>query len=131
MSIPPRPHIYHVGEGVSLPKAIFSPTPEYTIEAAKKEVEGTVLLSLTVLPDGTSRKVTVIKGLGYGLDAGRKGRLDLALAFLQFAYQKRRQNPLRLEAGRQFLEPLFIKSLLGLVSDSAMRGLRLRSRSTR
>jgi TonB family protein len=62
------PHIYRAGEGVSLPKATFSPTPEYTTEAAKKKVEGTVLLSLTVLPDGTSRDVTVTKGLGYGLD---------------------------------------------------------------
>jgi TonB family protein len=65
-SAPPR--IYRVGEGVSLPKATFSPTPEYTTEAAKKKIEGTVLLSLTVLPDGTSRDVTVTKGLGYGLD---------------------------------------------------------------
>ena len=62
------PHIYHIGEGVSLPKTRFSPTPEYTIEAAKRKIEGTVLLSLVVLPDGTSRNVTVIKGLGYGLD---------------------------------------------------------------
>jgi TonB family protein len=62
------PHIYHLGEGVSLPKATFSPTPEYTTEAAKKKIEGTVLLSLIVLPDGTSRNVTIIKGLGHGLD---------------------------------------------------------------
>jgi TonB family protein len=65
---PAPPHIYHLGEGVSLPKAIFSPDPEYTKEAAKKKIEGTVLLSLIVLPDGTSRNVTVTKGLGYGLD---------------------------------------------------------------
>lgn len=65
---PAPPHIYHVGEDVSLPRATFSPTPEYTIEAAKKKIEGTVLLSLVVLPDGTSSNVRVIKGLGYGLD---------------------------------------------------------------
>jgi TonB family protein len=65
---PAPPHIYHVGEGVSQPKATFSPTPEYTVGAAKKKIEGTVLLSLIVFPDGTSRDVTVIKGLGYGLD---------------------------------------------------------------
>ncbi len=61
-------HIYHPGAGVSMPKAIFSPAPEYTVEAAKKKIQGTVLLSLVVLPDGTSRDVTIIKGLGYGLD---------------------------------------------------------------
>ena len=65
---PAPPHIYHVGEGVSLPKATFSPTPEYTTQAAKKKIEGTVLLSLIVLPDGTPRNVAVSKGLGYGLD---------------------------------------------------------------
>jgi TonB family protein len=65
---PAPPHIYHLGEGVSMPKAMFSPDPEYTKEAAKKKIEGTVLLSLIVLPDGTSRNVTVTKGLGYGLD---------------------------------------------------------------
>jgi TonB family protein len=65
---PDPPHIYHRGEGVSLPKAIFSPDPEYTKEAAKKKIEGTVVLSLIVLPDGTSRNVTVTKSLGYGLD---------------------------------------------------------------
>jgi TonB family protein len=65
---PAPPHIYHRGEGVSLPKAVFSPDPEYTKEAAKKKIEGTVLLSLIVLPDGTSRDVTVIKRRGYGLD---------------------------------------------------------------
>jgi TonB-like protein len=61
-SVPP--HIYHLGEGVSVPKATFSPTPEYTTEAAKKKIEGTVLLSLIVLPDGTPRNVAVSKGLG-------------------------------------------------------------------
>jgi TonB family protein len=65
---PTAPHIYHVGEGVSLPKATFSPAPEYTTEAARKKIEGTVLLSLIVLPDGTPRNVAVSKGLGYGLD---------------------------------------------------------------
>ena len=65
---PAPPHIYHLGEGVSQPKATFSPTPEYTVEAAKKKIEGIVLLSLIVLPEGTASKVTVIKGLGYGLD---------------------------------------------------------------
>src|ERR1035438_5747784 len=39
---------------------------------------------------------------------------DFVLAFLQFAYQKRGQNPLRLEAGGQFFEALCIKSLSGI-----------------
>ncbi len=36
---------------------------------------------------------------------------NFVFAFLQFAYQKRGENSLRLEAGRQFFEALGIKSL--------------------
>ena len=44
---------------------------------------------------------------------------DFVLAFLQFAYQKRGQNPLRLEAGGQFFRLLASNRLRGLVADSA------------
>jgi len=69
-----------------------------------------------------------------GLDCLRIGQLDYAdgkffefrqfrcseatcpgdnfiFAFLEFAYEKRGQNPLRFETGRQFFEALFIESL--------------------
>jgi hypothetical protein len=39
---------------------------------------------------------------------------NFVLAFLQFAYQKRGQNPLRLEAGSQFFKAFFIKSFAGI-----------------
>jgi len=46
-------------------------------------------------------------------EATRSG-YNLVLAFLQFAYQKRGQNPLGLEAGCQLFEALRIKAFAGI-----------------
>ena len=53
---------------VTMPRAIFAPNPEYTEQARKKKINGTVLLSLTVTVDGTTRDIKLVKGVGYGLD---------------------------------------------------------------
>jgi TonB family protein len=53
---------------VTPPHAIFMPDPEYTEQASKKKIQGTVLLSLTVTVDGTTRDIKVVRGVGYGLD---------------------------------------------------------------
>jgi TonB family protein len=50
------------------PVALYNPDPEYTEEARRAKVAGTVELSLTVGADGLAHDVTVIKALGYGLD---------------------------------------------------------------
>ena len=47
---------------------------------------------------------------------------NFVLAFLQFAYQKRGENPLGLEAGGQFFEALWIKSLAGIGGGLRKRG---------
>jgi TonB family protein len=53
---------------VTMPHAIFMPGPEYTEQARKKKINGTVVVSLTVKVDGTTRDIKVVKGVGYGLD---------------------------------------------------------------
>jgi TonB family protein len=53
---------------VTPPHATFAPPPEYTEQARKKKIQGTVMLSLTVAVDGTTRDIKVVKGVGYGLD---------------------------------------------------------------
>jgi periplasmic protein TonB len=53
---------------VTPPHATFAPPPEYTEQARKKKIQSTVVLSLTVTVDGTTRDVKVAKGVGYGLD---------------------------------------------------------------
>lgn len=60
--------VYRVGGGVSAPRAIFAPEPEYSEEARKAKYQGVVVLGLVVGPDGKPRSLHVERGLGMGLD---------------------------------------------------------------
>lgn len=59
---------FRVGGGVSAPKAIYSPDPEYSEEARKAKYQGTCVLWLIVGPDGRPRDIRVQRTLGLGLD---------------------------------------------------------------
>jgi TonB family protein len=59
---------FRVGGGVSAPKAVFSPDPEYSEEARKAKYQGVCVLWLVVGPDGKPRDVRVARTLGLGLD---------------------------------------------------------------
>jgi protein TonB len=59
---------YKVGGGVSAPKAIYAPDPEYSEEARKAKYQGTCVLWLVVGPDGRARDIRVARTLGLGLD---------------------------------------------------------------
>jgi TonB family protein len=59
---------FRVGGGVSAPKAIYSPDPEYSEEARKAKYQGTCVLWLVVDPDGKPRDIRVARTLGLGLD---------------------------------------------------------------
>lgn len=59
---------YRVGGGVSAPRAIFAPDPEYSEEARKAKFQGTVVLWVEVGPDGRPRQIRVQRTLGMGLD---------------------------------------------------------------
>jgi len=74
---------YHVGGGVSRPKPIYSPDPEFSDEARKNKYQGTVVLHLIVGADGKTSNIHVIRSLGMGLDekaveAARQWRFDPA-----------------------------------------------------
>jgi TonB family protein len=60
--------IFHVGGGVSPPRPIYSPEPEYSEEASKAKFEGTCVLSLIVGVDGKAHDIRVVTSLGKGLD---------------------------------------------------------------
>ena len=60
--------VFRVGGGVSAPKAIYSPDPEYSEEARKAKYQGVCVLSLIVGPDGKPRDIHVSRSLGLGLD---------------------------------------------------------------
>jgi TonB family protein len=59
---------YRIGGGVSAPRAIYAPDPEYSEEARKAKYQGTVLLWIVVGPDGRVHDVKVQRTLGLGLD---------------------------------------------------------------
>lgn len=58
-----------VGEnGITAPKPLYHPDPEYTDKARRKKISGTVLLSLVVGSDGLVRDAKVTTSLDKGLD---------------------------------------------------------------
>ncbi|HEY1272986.1 MAG TPA: energy transducer TonB [Terriglobales bacterium] len=59
---------YKVGGGVSAPRAVYSPDPEYSEEARKAKYQGTVVLWMVVGPDGRAREIRVQRSVGMGLD---------------------------------------------------------------
>lgn len=59
---------YRVGGGVSAPKILYQPDPEYSEEARKAKYQGTVILWVVVGPDGRVHDVRVARSLGLGLD---------------------------------------------------------------
>lgn len=60
--------VFRVGGGVSAPRAISTPDPEYSEEARKAKYQGTCVLYLEVGPDGRPRNIKVARSLGLGLD---------------------------------------------------------------
>ena len=59
---------YRIGRGVTAPRLIYAPEPEFSEEARKTKYQGTVVLWLIVGPDGRSRDIRILKSLGMGLD---------------------------------------------------------------
>ncbi len=59
---------YKVGGGVSAPRPIYAPDPEYSEEARKAKYQGTVVLWLVVGPDGRPRDIRIARSVGLGLD---------------------------------------------------------------
>ena len=59
---------YRVGGGVSAPRILFAPDPDYSEEARKAKYQGTVVLWVVVGPDGRPRDLRVQRSLGLGLD---------------------------------------------------------------
>lgn len=70
--VAPRPNPdaagrYHVGDGVSSPRLVYAPDPEFTSKARKKELVGTVVVSLTVDATGKPQDVRVSRSLAEGV----------------------------------------------------------------
>ena len=76
--------VFRVGGGVSAPRALDTPDPEYSEEARKAKYQGTVVLWLIVDANGAPREIKVARSLGMGLDqkaieAVRKWKFEPAM----------------------------------------------------
>ena len=85
---------YRPGNGVELPRVIREVKPQYTAEAMRAKVQGTVLLECVVLADGSVGNVDVVRSLDptFGLD--------------QEAIRAAKQW--RFQPGRRFNEPVAV-----------------------
>lgn len=63
----PKPASPETGPAKAAPKVIFKPRPEYTAEAIKLHIEGTVSVRLRVSSSGTVQVLGVASDLGHGL----------------------------------------------------------------
>jgi protein TonB len=60
--------VFRAGGGVSVPRPIYNPEPEFSEEARRAKYQGIVMLQLVVDADGTPRNIQVTRSLGMGLD---------------------------------------------------------------
>jgi protein TonB len=60
--------VFRPGRGVSPPRAIYSPDPEFSEEARKAKFQGTCTLMIVVATDGRPTNIRVVNSLGMGLD---------------------------------------------------------------
>ena len=63
--------VYKPGDGVSMPRVTMEVKPDYTNEARDQRIEGTIVLEIVVVADGSVGDVKVTRSLDtvYGLDA--------------------------------------------------------------
>ncbi len=59
---------FRPGRGVTPPRPIYSPDPEFSEEARKAKYQGTCTLMIVVSADGKPTNIRVVNSLGMGLD---------------------------------------------------------------
>jgi TonB family protein len=61
---------YRPGNGVTLPRVLREVKPQYTADAMRAKIQGTVLLEAVVMPDGSVGRVEIVRSLdsAFGLD---------------------------------------------------------------
>jgi len=78
-SAPAQPSVAASTKAIDRPvEIVFKPTPEYTDEARRARIEGTVSLELEFTAAGDVRVLRVVRGLGHGLDeAAQRAALNI------------------------------------------------------
>lgn len=64
-----KAHVAQAGvNGVTVPTCAYCPTPQYTPKARAAKLQGTVVVKAVVTKEGGAQNISVVKGLGLGLD---------------------------------------------------------------
>ena len=70
--------IYHVGQGVTPPRAVHTVDPRYSDKARRKKINGVCVVDLVVDPTGTPQKIHIRRSVADGLPANlRSAALEL------------------------------------------------------
>jgi protein TonB len=105
---------FHGGDGVSAPMLIFGPTPELTDEATRKNVKGTVVVSLTVDIAGEPQDVRISRSLAEDLSKKlRSMALDCDEKVIE-AVKKYRFKPAEFQG-----KPVPVETTIGIFRKSA------------
>lgn len=67
--------VYHVGNGTSPPRPIYTPEPEFSEEARHAGFQGTVVLTVVVSKTGNIGRIKLARSLGKGLDENAMEKL--------------------------------------------------------
>ena len=68
--IPEEPGVFRAGlNGVTQPKCIYCPNPDYSDAARAVKIQGTVILSVLVTAEGRVARIYILKGAPFGLTA--------------------------------------------------------------
>lgn len=95
--------VYRPGGGVSAPRPIYDPDPEYSDEARQAKFQGDVVLSAIIGADGRPRDLRVARSLGLGLD---QKALD-AVAKWRFEPAMKDRHPVAVQIGIEVVFRLY------------------------
>jgi hypothetical protein len=90
---PPNPNvdgIYHIGNGVSAPKLVYSVAPSFSKQARKKKIAGSCKVSLIVDEAGHPKKIHIVQSVAENVSAKqRAAAVDLDLEVIKALSQDR------------------------------------------
>jgi TonB family protein len=86
--------VYKVGGDVTSPSVLYREDPQYTEDARRDKIDGTVVLTVVVGTDGLAHDISIVKSLDPGLDR----QAALAIQKWHFAPGTRNGEPVAVQA---------------------------------
>ena len=71
-----NPDFVRVGPGVTAPKVLYKIDPEYSQEARRANVQGTVVFQIVVDQRGRPANISLLSPLGFGLDERAQAAIE-------------------------------------------------------